>query len=218
MVLAKPIACLFVIIFFVSLPSFAGPVKPPTAAEKISAAAPAVKPSPKAYSSIGLGLISWAEQLDIVDSAFIKNNANAVFYTPSLHYGRRMNNFDNKSFGTLLEGYAFVGSADVQADSPTLVYFQRRVPVFGFGGVYGWYYHPDESVVNIGFSIPMQYRVAKWTVPTGISSVSNGNVFAMGLNLDMRWRLTPGFAVTQRIGAFLGYRSASWMMCAEWTL
>ncbi|MEZ0391666.1 MAG: hypothetical protein ACAH59_05590 [Pseudobdellovibrionaceae bacterium] len=164
--------------------------------------------------SVGVGFMSWPEQVDVTDSTKRSFPSTAQFYTPSFHYGHR--DYRNRD-GYLYEGYAFFGSADIESGGG-LTYFQRRVPVYGFGGAVGWYFRPNSRQVNIGFSLPMQIRHAQWTDPPGGGEVSNKNLIAIGAVIDARWRLTRDFAINQRFGGFLGYKSALWMMNVEWTL
>ncbi len=190
----KPVAPLIVTLFALSLfslSSFAAPQK-----------------------SWGVGIMSWPEQIQVTDSLGRNFDATAQFYTPSVHYGNRIY---RQNDGFLYEVYGFYGKADIQADLG-LTYFQKRVSVYGIGGAVGWYARPEGKQVNIGFSLPIQVRQANWAAPTDGGDVNKRQLFAIGAVLDARWRLTSELALNQRIGAFLGYKSALWMMNIEWTL
>jgi hypothetical protein len=164
--------------------------------------------------SWGVGIMSWPEKVQVTDGTGQSYDSNVQVYTPSLHFGAR--NYHARD-GLLYEGYVFYGKADIQSDSVSLVYFQKRVPVYGAGVSYGWYYRPEGKQVNIGFTVPVQVRHADWTNPPG-GGVNKKEVFAIGLMLDTRWRLTPDIAINQRVGTFTGNKGALWMMNLEWTL
>jgi len=164
--------------------------------------------------SWGVGIMSWPETIQITDQNGRSHDSTVQVYTPSVHYGLRTY---RPRDGFLYEGYFFYGKADIQSDSASLTYFQKRVPVYGVGGSVGWYFRPEGRQVNIGFTMPVQVRHADWTNPPG-GDVNKKELFAVGLMLDMRWRLTEDLAVNQRVGSFAGYKGALWMMNLEWTL
>lgn len=164
--------------------------------------------------SWGVGIMSWPEEVQISDMTGRGFDSTVQFYTPSVHFGQRTN---RRKDGILYEAYLFYGKADVQAGNG-LTYFQKRVPVYGFGGAIGWYFRPSSRQVNIGLSLPLQFRRADWTEPPTGGSVSNKDRFALGAVLDARWRLTKDLAINQRVGGFLGHKSALWMINVEWTL
>ncbi len=165
--------------------------------------------------SWGIGIMSWPEKVQVTDKTGNSFDSSVQVYTPSLHYGWR--NYRARD-GILYEGYLFYGKADIQSDSAALTYYQKRVSVYGLGGSAGWYYRPEGRQVNIGFSVPLQFRHANWTEPPGGGDVSKKDLISVGLMLDMRWRLTEDAAINQRIGTFAGYKGALWMMNFEWTL
>lgn len=228
MVYAKPAAS-FVVAFFLGLAALAqvptektkttgkNPSKAPVSSgvSKIPKplAAPAARKLPK---TIGIGIMSWQEQIKISGPNGTSYDATAQMYTPSVHYSSR-NYFGRE--GILYEGYAMYGMADIQdSTGGVLNYFQKRVSMKGLGAAVGWFYRPEGKQVDIGVALPVQFRHITWTEPAGGYTVSKKDVFAVGGVLDMRWLLTPGLALHQRIGGFVGYQSALWMMNLEWTL
>lgn len=166
---------------------------------------------------LGVGIMSWQEQIRISGPNGTSYDATAQLYSPSLHYISR--GLFSPSEGLVYEGYVLYGKADIQDNtSGVLNYFQKRVSMMGLGAAVGWFYRPEGKQVDIGVSLPVQYRKVDWTEPAGGYTVSKKDVFAVGAVLDFRWLLTPGLALHQRIGGFVGYQSALWMMNLEWTL
>ena len=176
------------------------------AAQKISSSLPKQK-------SVGFGLIAWPEAITISDSNNQSVEATAQFYAPLVNYTQRT--YRSRD-GFSYEAYGFFGYADI-GSSENIVYFQRRVPVFGFGGSAGWFFRPESKQVNVGFSLPVQYRHASWTSPPG-GSVGNKDTFSIWGSLDARWRLTRTLELNQRIGGFLGSKNTLWNISLAWTL
>ncbi len=136
-------------------------------------------------------------------------------YTPSFHYAWRENRAND---GLLYEAYAFYGKADIQSEDIALIYFQKRVPMYGIGGSAGWYWRPESKQVNLGLSVPLQMRHVDWTNPPDGGGVNKKDQFNLGLMLDLRWRMTPDLAINQRVGTFFGIKGSLWMANLEWTL
>ena len=105
--------------------------------------------------SWGVGILSWPEKVQVTDGTGQSFDSSVQVYAPSLHFGAR--NYHSRD-GLLYEGYLFYGKADIQSDSASLTYFQKRVPIYGAGASYGWYYRPEGKQVNIGFTVPVQVR------------------------------------------------------------
>lgn len=212
---ANSMALVYVIL--ISFPGFAQQAakgtSPPTAKSTVAPVAPRTSITQKAW---GVGLIGWPEKVKITDEFGVNHDANVQFYTPSFHFTFR--NIRAK-YGFIYEGYAFFGKADIQNEpGSSLSYFQKRVGVYGVGGLAGIFTRPASKQISVGVSAPVQYRVASWTSPPNGGAVNNKSLFALGLMLDLRWRITEDMGINQRIGQFLGQPGSLWMFDLEWTL
>ncbi len=244
MVCTNPIASFFIALSIFLMLAFDGhaasarkpaqakaPAKPATSPAPTSNAAKPSAPSPApavtaapahpvaarsiAQKSWGVGIMSWSEMVVVTDKNGNSADARTQMYTPSFHYALRENRATD---GLLYEGYAFYGKADIQSESISLIYFQKRVPMYGFGGSVGWYWRPEAKQVNIGVSAPLQMRHVDWTSPPDGGGVDKKDQFNLGLMLDMRWRMTADIAINQRVGTFFGIKGSLWMANLEWTL
>lgn len=214
---------IFILLLFLPVSLFAVTPKLDTKSEpKLEAkpAAPAVKsetttaaPVPKKrylsdYNNFSFSYFSWQEKLKLKSSTQ-EESSWAVFNGLMIQLE---NETCDGHWGTTSGGNLYVGQAN--AGNPNQILIPYVVASQWFWGVGGYYHLAYRSTIDTIVSVgPMAlYRNIKWPTTEAATSVTSGKDYNVGINMDLKFRLSPAIEVVQSIGALALDATTYWQV------